>query len=259
MKKKITMLLAVAFAFLLTDRAPVRAADTDARIESSFKETYVYKTFLKDEQIKIESENGAVTLSGKVFDQDHKPMAQDTAKALPGVKSVDNRIEISGEQAAEHSDTWISMKVKSALLYHRSVSGFGTEVFVKDGIVTLKGEASSTAQKDLTTQYAQDIDGVNSVNNEMSIATAPKEDERTKNEKIDDASITAQVKGALLVHRSTSMLRTDVETRDGEVTLTGNAKNQAEKDLVTKLVNDIQGVKSVNNNMVIVQKIAKSE
>jgi osmotically-inducible protein OsmY len=35
------------------------------------------------------------------------------------------------------------------------------------------------------------------------------------------------------------------------VTLGGTAKNAAEKDLVTKLVTDINGVKSVVNNMTI--------
>jgi hyperosmotically inducible protein len=35
------------------------------------------------------------------------------------------------------------------------------------------------------------------------------------------------------------------------VTLSGKAGNAAEKDLVTKLVNDIKGVKSVKNEMTI--------
>jgi osmotically-inducible protein OsmY len=35
------------------------------------------------------------------------------------------------------------------------------------------------------------------------------------------------------------------------VTVGGKAKNTAEKDLVTKLVNDIYGVKTVRNRMVI--------
>jgi len=33
--------------------------------------------------------------------------------------------------------------------------------------------------------------------------------------------------------------------------LKGKAKNAAEKDLATKLVNDVHGVKSVNNQMTI--------
>ena len=69
--------------------------------------------------------------------------------------------------------------------------------------------------------------------------------------KIDDASITAQVKMALLFHRSTSAVTTTVKTKRGVVTLGGKAGNAAEKDLVTKLVDDINGVKSVDNRMTI--------
>lgn len=225
----------------------------DYEIETMFRKTYVYQTFLMGEYIKISSENGRVALTGEVFGQAHKIMAQDTAMALPGVKKVVNHINIKSELCPEYSDKWISIIVKLALLYHRSVSGFDTEVVVKDGIVTLKGEAGSIAQKDLTTEYAKDIDGVKGVNNEMSITNSPLEDCRTINQVIDDASISAQVKGALWVHHSTSTLRTDVETKESVVTLRGNAKNQAEIDLVTKLVGDIHGVKSVNNKMKIVQ------
>jgi osmotically-inducible protein OsmY len=54
---------------------------------------------------------------------------------------------------------------------------------------------------------------------------------------------------ALLFHRSTSALKTSVTTKDGIVTLSGKAANGAEKDLATKLVEDIHGVNSVVNNM----------
>ena len=248
----------VAFiAVLALTSGPVRASETDDRIESAFKKTYVYKTYLKDEHIKISSKDGAVILAGAVADETHKPMAQNTAEALPGVKSVDNRIEVTGDRPAESSDTWISMKVKSALLLHRNVSATGTEVYVKDGNVTLRGEAANQAQKDLTTEYAKDVEGVKSVKNEMTVATASPKPDQTLGEKIDDASITAQVKGSLLSHRSTSVLNTKVSTSDGVVTLGGTAKNAAEKDLVTKLVTDINGVKSVVNNMVIEATVSK--
>ena len=72
-------------------------------------------------------------------------------------------------------------------------------------------------------------------------------------EKIDDASITAQVKMALLFHRSTSALKTSVATKEGIVTVSGKAANAAEKDLVTKLVSDIHGVNSVVDNMTVEQ------
>jgi len=250
MKVTYTAALVLAVAALAISNTPLRASETDDRIESAFTKSYVYKTYLKDEHIKISSKDGVVTLSGEVFIDTHKPMAADTAGALPGVTSVDNRIELKGEQAAANSDTWISVKVKGALVYHRNVNAHKTEVFVKDGIVTLKGEAASQAQKELTTEFAKDVTGVKEVKNEMTVA-ASTEKPATLGETIDDASITAQVKGSLLSHRSTSMLNTKVTTTDGIVTLGGNAKNAAEKDLVTKLVTDINGVKSVVNNMII--------
>ena len=88
---------ALAFtAVLVFTSGAVRASETDDRIESSFKKTYVYKTYLKDENIKISSKDGVVTLAGSVANETHKPMAQDVAEALPGVKSVDNRIKSKG-------------------------------------------------------------------------------------------------------------------------------------------------------------------
>jgi osmotically-inducible protein OsmY len=178
-------------------------------------------------------------------------LAQETVAGLPGVKNVDNKLEVKGERAAEKSDAWLSAKVKTTLLFHRSVSGLKTGVNVKDGIVTLQGEATSQAQKELTTEYAKDVEGVKDVKNEMTLSKTAKKTPRTAGEKIDDASITAQVKMALLFHRSTSALSTKVETKHGVVTLSGKARNIAEKDLVTKLVEDVNGVKSVKNQMTV--------
>src|ERR1035438_9717714 len=117
MRAAYPLALVVAVAALGGSSTPLRASETDDRIESSFTKSYVYKTYLKDEHIKISSQDGAVTLSGDVNNETHKPMAQDTAEALPGVKSVDNRIEIKGDRPVENTDTWLSMKVKSALLF----------------------------------------------------------------------------------------------------------------------------------------------
>jgi osmotically-inducible protein OsmY len=240
-----------ATSALLITSTSTRASDTDNRIEASAAKSYVFKTYLKYDSIKTESKDGMVTLTGTVSEPSHKTLAQDTVTGLPGVKSVDNQLKVTGEQPAEHSDGWICTKVKTTLLFHRNVSATGTTVYVKDGIVTLQGEASSLAQKDLTTEYVRDIDNVKEVKNDMTIAKTPPTPGATIGDKMDDASITAQVKSSLMAHRSTSALHTTVSTTDGVVTLSGMAKNAAEKSLVTKLVNDINGVVSVINNMTI--------
>ncbi len=256
MKTAYPLALLVATGAMFVTSASLRASETDDRIESSAKKSHVFKTYLKDDSIKTESKNGAVTLTGTVAESSHKSLAESTVESLPGVKSVDNQLTIKGESPAEHSDTWIGMKVKTALLFHRNVRATKTDVYVKDGIVSLRGEASSQAQKELTTEYAKDIDNVKEVNNEMTVATTPAQPTETVGEKIDDASITAQVKMSLMSHRSTSALKTKVKTTDGVVTLSGIAKNDAEKSLVTKLVTDIDGVDSVVNNMTIAAPVA---
>ena len=238
--------------------APLRASETDDRIESSAKKSYVFKHYLTDDSIKIESKSGVVTLTGTVAEDSHIGLARDTVSGLPDVKSVDNRLTVKGEAPAEHSDTWIGLKVKTALLYHRNVSGTKTDVNVTEGIVSLSGKASSVAQKELTTEYARDVEGVKGVKNEMTVAKTPAKPDETLGEKIDDASITAQVKASLLSHRSTSALKTGVETTDGVVTLSGIAKNAAEKSLVTKLATDVNGVGSVVNNMTIGTTLSKN-
>jgi hyperosmotically inducible protein len=251
MKAIYSISLMVVAVALLSISMPVHASKTDDRIESSARKSYVFKTYLKADDIKIQSKDGVVTLTGSVSEESHKSLAGETVAGLPGVKTVDNRLEVKGERPVENSDTWLMMKVKTTLLFHRSVSGSKTEVTVKDGIVTLQGEATSQAQKDLTKEYAKDIDGVKDVKNEMVVSSGPSKETRAAGEKIDDSSITAQVKMTLLYHRSTSALNTSVTTRKGVVTLSGKAKNASEKDLATKFVNDVHGVKSVRNLMTV--------
>jgi len=241
-------LMVVAVA-LLALGVPVHASKMDDRIVSTARRSYVFKTYLRADDIKIQSRDGVVALTGTVSEESHKSLAQETLAGLPGVESVDNRLEIKGERPAESSDAWLRMKVKTILFLHRSLSDSKTEVNVNDGIVTLQGEATSQAQKELTTEYAKDVEGVKDVKNEMTVTKKRKA--QTVGQKIDDASITAQVKMTLLYHRSTSALNTKVETKRGVVTLHGKAGNAAELDLATKLANDVAGVKGVRNLMTI--------
>jgi hyperosmotically inducible periplasmic protein len=228
------------------------ATQMSDRIESSAKNSYAFKTYLKGDDIKIDVMNDSnVTLTGTVSEWSHRSMAEETVLGLPGVLRVENKLEVNGGHPDETSDAWIGMKVKFMLFFHKNVSGLKTDVDVKDGIVTLHGQASTEAQKELTTEYAKDVDGVKSVKNDMAVEKTKKTAVDKVGEYVDDASITAQVKLALLFHKSTSAIKTKVETKNGVVTVSGIAKNGAEKELVGKLVNNIKGVKGLKNKMTI--------
>lgn len=251
MKYSRSIALSVVTGTMLLTSLSLQGSETDDRIESAARKSHVFKTYLKDDSIRTESKNGIVVLSGTVLEESHRSLAENTVENLPGVKGVVNQLTVKGEKPAEHSDAWISTKVKTTLLFHRNVKAGATDVYVKDGIVSLRGEATSLAQKELTAEYASDVEGVKEVKNEMTVAATPAAPQEGAADRLDDASITAQVRAALMSHRSTSAVKTKVTTREGVVTLTGIARNAAEKSLVTKLVGDINGVVRVDNNMTI--------
>jgi osmotically-inducible protein OsmY len=55
---------------------------------------------------------------------------------LPGVKTVDNKLEVKEGGPAVNSDAWITTKVKTMLLFHRNVSAL-TEVSTEDPSVPI--------------------------------------------------------------------------------------------------------------------------
>jgi hyperosmotically inducible protein len=230
--------------------------ETDRKIEAAAEASYNYRTVLEN-HVKVKSSDGVVTLTGVVQDKDERALAADTVENLPGVHAVKNEITVKSAYP-EKSDKWMALKIRSRLLVKGNVSATSTTVDVEDGVVTLGGTADNIAQKELTEVYAKDIDGVRSVRNRIVVKdrvaserTAADSNRESLGEKIDDASITTQVKYALLSHKATSALKTKVTTVDGVIVISGEAASDAEKSLVTKLATDVRGAKSVTNTMTV--------
>lgn len=245
---KIRYLIPVLALGLAAGAVSQAANDTDHKIEKAARSSYNYRSVL-DDRVKVSSEEGVVTLSGSVSDPDQKKLAEDTVEDLPGVVRVVNNIEVK-PGPEKHSDEWIALKARGRLLVKANVSATDTDVKVRDGAVTLTGMAGSEAQKELTGMYVRDVDGVKSVDNQITVVKQPKSD-RDMGEVIDDASITAQIKYALLTNHATSALRTSVDTREGQVVIGGEADSDAEKALVTHLAEGVRGVKDVHNEMTV--------
>jgi hyperosmotically inducible protein len=224
---------------------------TDRQIEDAAKQSYNYRAVLNG-KVSASSSDGVVTLTGTVQERDQKTLAEDTVSNLPGVVSVVDKIKVESEPS-EHSDAWIAMKIRGELLVHANVSATATKVDVSNGVVLLTGTVDNSAQKDLTEAYVKGIEGVRSITNDLVVKDSPAEATSTTGEKMDDASITSQVKYQLLTHSSTSAIKTKVTTTDGVVMISGDASSDAEKDLVSKFASSIRGVKSVDNEMVVRQ------
>jgi len=74
--------MAAAAAMFVTS-SPLRASDVDDKIESSFKNTYVYKMYLKDDAVKASAKDGVVTLTGTVAEESHKALARRPWRVCP--------------------------------------------------------------------------------------------------------------------------------------------------------------------------------
>ena len=68
---------------------------------------------------------------------------------------------------------------------------------------------------------------------------------------VDDRTITTAVKAKLIEDKTTGGLSINVDTLNGEVSLSGFAKSQAEKDLAAQIAANTKGVRAVRNNLVV--------
>lgn len=68
---------------------------------------------------------------------------------------------------------------------------------------------------------------------------------------IDDSVVTSSVKAALLADPDVKSFDLKVETRKGEVLLSGFVDNQAQMDRATAATHTVSGVKSIQNNLIL--------
>jgi hyperosmotically inducible protein len=82
--------------------------------------------------------------------------------------------------------------------------------------------------------------------------TAITENATAAGKAVDDASLTARVKAALIAEPTIKAMSIDVDSKDGVVTLFGTVDNLATRDKATQTVAGVEGVKSVLNNLKII-------
>jgi hyperosmotically inducible protein len=71
---------------------------------------------------------------------------------------------------------------------------------------------------------------------------------------IDDTTITAAVKAGILAEPGLKVLKIEVDTKDGQVMLTGSADSAENVQRATQIATAVQGVKSVDNRLAVSSK-----
>lgn len=148
----------------------------DSTVTAAVKSKLLWSKHADGLRTEVETMNGRVTLSGTANTPAAKDLAGRLARNTDGVVAVDNKLtiepkpnvsDVAGKKADQAalavSDSWITTKVKSTLLYSRWVDGSDIKVETKSGIVTLSGQAETAAERNLAIELAQNVRGVKKV------------------------------------------------------------------------------------------------
>jgi len=139
-------------------------------------------------QIQVTTQNKVVTLAGPVDSPATKEHAVTLAKKVDGVKKVvDNLTVAPGSVAAPAApaagmqeasptgaptDAAITQAVKEKLLQQPETSSVNIAVDTHEGVVTLSGTVKSAEEKDQVIQVARGTQGVQRVEDRLSVSTS---------------------------------------------------------------------------------------
>lgn len=96
---------------------------------------------LAKSHIDVTAFNGMLLLTGQVASEEAKKQAELAVEGVRNVRIVHNELEIAGPTSipARMNDSYLSTKVKTALLADRDTEGGRTKVVTENGVVYLMG------------------------------------------------------------------------------------------------------------------------
>lgn len=149
----------------------------DATLTATVKSKLLWSSVTEALHIDVDTRDGVVTLKGRAQSPEAKELAGSLAANTDGVITVNNLISISAADSIaakaqpqnlspteQLSDAWVTSKVKSSLIYSRTLDGLNIKVSTESGVVSLDGIVANYAEKELAVEIARNIRGVKGVN-----------------------------------------------------------------------------------------------
>ncbi len=184
----------------------------------------------------------ATTLAGTAYAGDDKK------------HDKDDQARVSVESDSKISAARKESQISTTFALNRQLRSSDIEVKVEENTATLSGTVSDEVHKDLAESLAMNADGIDDVDNQIEVdeeytAEVRDDGERSFGDRVDDAVLTASVKGKLLWSRDAEALNTNVTTEAGVVTLSGIATTEEAKQAAEELASNTDGVRSVVNEL----------
>jgi osmotically-inducible protein OsmY len=143
------------------------------------------------------------------------------------------------EEMSQAND--IRAAVIDDLIFDPDVNASHITVENRDGEVVLAGSVPSYSQYLEAAAVARRVAGVTDVHNHLEVALPPG-DHR------DDARLTVMANDALTLDRTVAV-GVEATAKDGDVTLTGAVRSDAERATAEALIAGLTGVRSVTNDI----------
>jgi len=169
--------------------------------------------------------------------------------------SIGTKIDSSMSQVGDFmDDSAITARVKAGLIDQKSINSTDISVSTENKVVTLSGFVRNQNEAELAVIAAGNVEGVSSVSDKLHVA---EDGSKTTSEAVSDYTgdtlITSKVKAKLLSEDDVASRHITVKTTEGIVQLTGEVKSNAQAAHVEGVVKTIDGVKSVKNDLKVVQ------
>jgi len=156
----------------------------DAEIQSAVRSAIAGNHDLAGASVRVES--GVVTLEGALATPAQKHKAEQTAwAASDGIQGVNNRIAVSSSAGASSaarahasSEESLTDRVEFELYRTRAFAAEAVQVQVRGGTVTLNGQVRNQAENVLAERVAEDVQGVERVQNNLSLLVARYQEKR---------------------------------------------------------------------------------
>ncbi len=154
---------AVMGAVATADRRTLGAQTEDKSITVK-AELKVPKIAGQDAHVNIASFNRKVLLTGEVPDAAAKANVEREVRAIEGVQSVENELEVAGPSSytSRSSDALITTKVKASLVDMKTISATSFKVVTERGTVYLMGRVTQR-EAQLAADITRGVSGVQKV------------------------------------------------------------------------------------------------
>ena len=155
---------AATTANLVTDTRTTKEIWNDNNIEFEVAAITNKQPYRGNVRITASSYRGSVVLMGQATTDAERRAFESQAKDVAGVENIHNQVRVKQPLSisAISNDSWITTKVKSALLANAELNGIKVKVITEDSEVFLLGLVSRE-HADIATEVARNVSGVKQV------------------------------------------------------------------------------------------------